>query len=347
MPIISFADLKPGMILAKPVRRAKDGVILLQNNIELTQTYIDKMKILNLDSIWVQDFHVPDEAGFLEPIREEMRSKAVSILRTTFSQLKDRKTVDTVKLVNLIKEILDYILSDARIIYTITKINAYDNYTFSHSVDVCVLAVLIGSIMGLNRNELEILGISGLLHDIGKINMDFRVLNKPFKLQREEYEQIKSHTRIGYELLKSRTNVSFLVPHMALQHHEREDGSGYPRGLSGNRIHRFAKVIAVADVFDAMTSQRIYQEPLPVSAAIQDIYENTPSKFSRDVVDNFMKIVTPYSKGSVLSLNNQQTVEVVSFSRAKCLVKVISGVNTGEIFNLYQKPELQVTKWLS
>jgi HD-GYP domain len=347
MPIISFADVKPGMILAKPICRAKDGVILLQNNIELTQSYIDKMKGLNLDSIWVQDFQKSDETDFLEPIREETRSKATSLLRTTFSQLKGNKAIDTVKLVNLVKEILDYILNDSRIVYTINKINAYDNYTFSHSVDVCVLTVLIGSIMGLNRNELEILGVSGLLHDIGKIYIDFRVLNKPFKLQDEEYEQIKTHTRGGYELLRTRANISFLVPHMALQHHEREDGSGYPRGLNGKRIHRFAKIIAVADVFDAMTSHRIYQDPLPPSAVIQEICESTPLKFSRDVVDGFIKIVSPYSKGNIFLLNNQQTVEVVSVSRAKCFIKVISGINMGEIFNLYQKPELHVVEWLN
>jgi HD-GYP domain-containing protein (c-di-GMP phosphodiesterase class II) len=201
--------------------------------------------------------------------------------------------------------------------------------------------------MGLNRIELEVLGISALLHDIGKIFLDFRVLNKPKKLDVAEYEQLKTHPREGYEFLKARANLSFLIPHMSLQHHEREDGSGYPRGLIGKRIHRFAKIIAIADVFDAMTSHRIYQDPVPASFAIQEICENSPKKFCRDVADNFIKIVTPYSKGSVLLLNNHQTVEVVEVSRTKCLIKIISGFNEGEIYNLYQKPELSVVKWVS
>lgn len=345
--MISIADVKPGMILAKPICRKKDGIVLLQDNIELKEVYIEKIRALNLGSIWVHDYQELDEPEVFEPIKEETRLKATSILRTTFSQFKQNEAIDANKLKDLVKEILDYILGDLRIVYTLNKINVYDNYTYTHSVDVCVLSVLIGSVMGLQRNELEILGISALLHDIGKTFIDLRIINKPIKLEFEEYEKMKVHTRDGYELLKTRSNISFLVPHMALQHHEREDGSGYPRGLNGKRIHLFAKIIAVADVFDAMTSERVYQNPIPAPMAIQVVYENTPYKFNKIVVDNFTKIVTPYSKGSVLLLNNNQTVEVVFVSRIRCLVKVIAGLYEGEIYNLYLKPELTVVKWLS
>lgn len=334
------------MTLAKPILRADDGLILFQNDLELKQVYIDRIKSLNLETVWVLDYPRTNEPDFLEPIKKEIRMKATSILRTTFSQLKEQKNLDIVKLKNLVKEILDYILSDDRIAYTIRKIDAYDNYTFTHSVDVCVLAILIGSIMDLKRNELEILGVCSLLHDVGKIFLDFRIFNKPGKLEPIEYEQIKAHTRAGYEFLKSKENLSFLIPHMALQHHEREDGSGYPRGLKGKDIHRYAKIIAIADVFNAMTSQRIYQDPVPAALAIQEIYENTPLKYNQDVVEHFIKIVTPYSKGIILLLSNHQTVEVIETSRKKCLIRVISGFNEGEIYNLYQKPQLHVVKWL-
>jgi HD-GYP domain-containing protein (c-di-GMP phosphodiesterase class II) len=315
MPLIPVTEIKPGMTLAKPILRANDGLILFQNDIELKQVYIDRIKSLDLESVWVRDNPAIDESDFLEPIKEETRMRATSILRTTFSQLKEQKNLDIVKLKNLVKEILDYILSDDRVVYTIIKINAYDIYTFTHSVDVCVIAILIGSIMDLKRNELEILGICSLLHDVGKIFLDFRILNKPSKLESIEYEQIKAHTWAGYEFLKSKESLSYLIPHMALQHHEREDGSGYPRGLKGKEIHRYAKIIAVADVFNAMTSQRIYQDPVPASLAVQEIYENTPLKYNQDVVEHFRKIVTPYSKQSILLLSNHQTVEVIETSR--------------------------------
>ena len=198
--------------------------------------------------------------------------------------------------------------------------------------------------MDLSRNDLEILGMGALLHDIGKIFIDFRLLNKPGKLDSPEYEQIKIHTQTGYQALKKSTQLSFLIPHMALQHHEREDGSGYPRGLTSKRIHRFAKIIAVADVFDAMTSARVYQKPVSPFVAIQEISENAPLKYNQDVVYNLKKIITPYSKGNVLVLSNHQTVEVLSISRYQCLIRVIAGLHEGEVYNLFQRPEISVVR---
>ncbi|HBF40182.1 MAG TPA: hypothetical protein DDW50_23100 [Firmicutes bacterium] len=344
MPKISPTEAKPGMILASPIRRAKDGLVLLQENIQLNPLFIQKIRTLNLESIWVQNYQNVDNEDTLQSIKSETRIYADSILRTTFHQLKDNQNIETERIRDLVNKILDYILGDSYVVINIHKINSYDNYTFSHSVHVCVLSLLIGSFMDLGRNDLEILGIGALLHDIGKIFIDFQLLNKPGKLNAHEYEQMKIHTQTGYETLKKRARMSFLIPHMALQHHEREDGSGYPRSLTSKRIHPFAKIIAVADVFDAMTSARVYQKPVSPSAAIQEICEDTPLKYNQDVVCSLKQIITPYSRGSVLVLSNRQTVEVLSISRYQCLIRVIAGLNEGEIYNLFQKPEISVVR---
>ncbi len=344
MPKISPTEAKPGMILASPIRRAKDGLVLLQENVKLNPLLINKIRKLDLDSIWVQNNSVDNGSAVPEPIKDEIRFNANSILRTTFHQLKESQRLEMVKIQDLVNNILDSILGNSYVIYNIHRINSYDNYTFSHSVHVCVLSLLIGSMMNLGRNDLEILGVSALLHDIGKIYIDLWVLNKPSKLNLQEYEMIKTHTREGYQALRKSVRMSFLIPHMALEHHEREDGSGYPRGLKGKRIHRFAKIIAVADVFDAMTAARVYKKGVPPSLAIQEICENTPLKYNLDVVNSLKKIITPFTRGSVLVLSNHQTVEVLSISRYQCLIKVIDGINQGEIYNLYQKPEINVVR---
>lgn len=346
MQVIPTDAIKPGMILAKPIYRKTDGVILLQENVELRESYINKIKQLDYDYVWIHDYDSSETetAELLEPIKAETRQKAVSMMRLTFSQFRQHVSINIEKLQTLIKEMLNYILGDSRIVYIISQIRSYDHYTFLHSVDVCVIAMLIGSIMGLNRNQLEILGVSAILHDIGKALTDFRILNKPAKLKPDEYEKVKLHAREGYELLKSRTSLSFVIPHMALQHHEREDGSGYPRGLTGKRIHPYAKIIAVADVFAAMTAERVYQRPVHPFLAIREICSNAPTKFHQATVDCFTKIAAPYGRGDILRLSNNQTVTVTYISRNKCLVKVISGVNEGEIFDLYRRPELTVTQ---
>lgn len=342
MKVIPIDELEPGMILAKPILRERDGAILLQDRIELKPSYIEKIRSLSYTSVCILDQETPEETEVLMPIREETRFKATALLKTTFSQFKENERLDTAKLTSLVHEIIEQILADPRTVYNLSQIRAFDNYTFTHSVDVAVLAVLIGTAMSLNRNDLGILGIGAMLHDIGKVFTDLRILNKPSRLNPEEYEIIKLHTRIGYESLRTRTNISFLVPHMTLQHHEREDGSGYPRGLVGPRIHRFAKIIAVADVFDAMTSYRLYQEPVTSQMAIQEICENASIKYDRNIVDGFTKIVTPFAVGSILVLNNYQKVAVTFVSRQKCLVRVVGGVNEGQTYNLYQYPEIKV-----
>ncbi len=347
MRIIPIDEVKPGMILGKPILRENDGTVLFQSNLKLKSLYIEKIKALNYHSIHISDSEKPGEPDILTPIREETRIKAATMLKTTFNQFKSRDFVDVPGLKTLVNEIVREILNDPRTVYNLSQIRAYDNYTYTHSVDVCVLSLLIGSIMGLNRNNLEILGMGAILHDIGKIFMDISILNKPSRLDPEEYEIIKTHTRIGYESFRTKTALSFIVPHMMFQHHEREDGSGYPRGLTGKWIHRFAKIISVADVFDAMTSYRLYQNPVSSQAAIREICENTPQKYDKTTVDYFTKIVTPYSIGSVLLLSSNQKVEVTYISRFKCLVEVISGVNQGEVFNLYQYPQLRVIKCVS
>lgn len=210
MRTIAIEEAKPGMILGKPTLRESDGAILLQSNLELKPLYIEKIKALNYSSICVLEPGKPDESDVLTPIREETRIKATTLLKTTFTQFKNKEMVDSATLKLVVNDIIGEILSDTRTVYNLSQIRAYDNYTYKHSLDVCVLSLLMGSMMGLNRNDLEVLGFGAILHDIGKMFMDARILNKPAKLDPEEYETIKTHTRIGYEVFRTKTPLSFI-----------------------------------------------------------------------------------------------------------------------------------------
>jgi HD-GYP domain-containing protein (c-di-GMP phosphodiesterase class II) len=345
--LISIDEAKPGMILAKAIYRAEDEGILLQTDARLKQSYIQRIKSLNYDFIYVQDPDETDETDIIEPIKQETRIKARLLLKKTFRQLKTDEKVDVGQIKIMIREMVDQILGESGMVYNIIDIRTHDNYTFAHSVNVCVISLLIGSAMGYNRNDLELLGIGALLHDIGKIFVDSKILNKPSKLDPQEYEVIKKHSRNGYDLLKKKVNISFLPAHVAFQHHEREDGSGYPRGLPGKRIHRFAKIVAVADVFDAMTSHRVYSEAVPTHRAMLEINSLAGYKFDQTVVNNFLKIVAPYPIGSVFLLSNQEHVMVSNVTRSQCMVRVIKGVQVGLVYDLYQQTDLSVIKRLN
>lgn len=240
---------------------------------------------------------------------------------------------------------VEEILANKNAVYSLIKLRDYDNYTFTHSVNVCVLSILTGSLLGYNRMQLENLGLGAMLHDIGKVLIDSRIMNKPAKLSVTEYEVVKKHTIFGYKLLKSKIATSFLPAHIALQHHEREDGSGYPRGLTAKRIHRYAKIVAVADVFDAMTTDRIYQKAVIPQVSLEKIKKDQGIKFDKRITENFMRVIAPYPIGSILVLNNEQRVIVSQVTREKCIVKCISGTNAGEKYDLFQRPELAVVKY--
>jgi len=243
-------------------------------------------------TIMVQDDPVK-EMESLGSIQDQTWLNADRILRTIFYQAPENQSFEMAGMQNLVNNILDYILGSSYVLFNLQRISAYDKYTFSHSVHVCVISAMIGSMMNLGRADMEILGAGALLHDIGKIYIDSRVLNKPGELTAQEYEQMKFHTRAGYQALKKRAPQSLIIPRMALEHHELEDGSGYPMGLKGRSIHRFAKIIAAADVFDAMTSARVYNKPFSPSVAIQRMNENAPVKYNQEVVACLKKLIMP------------------------------------------------------
>jgi HD-GYP domain-containing protein (c-di-GMP phosphodiesterase class II) len=345
---IAIAEIKPGMKLAKTIYRSDDGRILLSAESELKKWHIQRLVKYNCTSVVVYDNEAEfEEETALRPIKEETREKAVTLLKQSVKHIKTEGTFDSDDLIEVIQEIIEYILADSRIVYNMIAIRNHDSYTFSHSVNVCVIAILIGSVMGYDCNNLEILGIGAMLHDIGKVKIAAQLLNKTIQLEPYEFDMMKAHTSEGYELLKQSVHISFLPAHVALQHHEREDGSGYPKGLTGKDIHQFAKIVAVADVFDAMTSNRVYKPAAPAYIAYQEIADKVGVKYHRSVVEALIKIITPYPKGSIWQLSNGDMVIVTGVTRTECMAKVLHNTDQNKLYNLYKLPGLRVIKSLN
>ena len=345
MRLVSIDELQPGMKLARAIFREDDGGVLLRPNIELKPSYIDRIKELKYNHVYILDSRIPQSDIIIESINEETRFTARCLLKKTADQLLKDEAVQLIKFKRLVMELVNQIFSDINIIYNMVDIRSYENYIYAHSVNVCIIALMIGMEMGFNRSEMENLGIGALLHDIGRIFIDPKPLDQFGHLEAREYEQIKKHARLGYETLKNKFEVNFLAAHVALQHHEREDGSGYPRGLTGKRIHRFAKIVAVADAYDAMTSQRI--RGIPSHQAIREIKAEADEKYDRTVVQCFAKVVSPYLLGTVLQLNTGDNVLVTQVTRSECQVLVIKGWQEGATFNLFLNSKLFVDKVLN
>ena len=191
-------------------------------------------------------------------------------------------------------------------------LKTFDNYTYEHSISVAIYAVLMGFASGFKEQEIVNLAIAGIFHDIGKRFIDTDILYKPGKLSDLEFHKIKQHPAGGYHLVKDCSLLSATVKATVLQHHENEDGSGYPKGLKGDEIYKFAKIIHIVDVYDALISKRPYKDALPVAKAVEFIESKKGTMFDPYYTEIFRKTFPVYQEGEMISLGREKTAFVVS-----------------------------------
>jgi HD-GYP domain-containing protein (c-di-GMP phosphodiesterase class II) len=193
----------------------------------------------------------------------------------------------------------------------LTNIHGTDAYLFQHSVNVAILAGIMGLAKGYNRNQIEDLGIGALLFDIGMTKIPKELINKTSSLTPKERIVMERHTTEGFEILRHQHDISLLSAHCALQHHERYDGSGYPRGLKKDEIHDYAQIVALADVYDALTSPRAYRNRHTPNEAIEYLLGAGNSQFDIDLIQLFCRHISIYPVATTVLLNTGQ-VGVVS-----------------------------------
>jgi HD-GYP domain len=239
-----------------------------------------------------------------------------------------------------ISEVIEELSGHGNLLIYLSDIRQKSDYLYGHCVDVGVFAVAFGVAMGLTRDEIYILGIGGLLHDYGKTCIPNEILEKNGPLSPDEFDQVKKHTSFGYNILRVETKVDSRIAIMALQHHERPDGRGYPWGVSGEKIHPLAGIVAVADVYDALVTDRVYRPRIPAHEAIRIINAGSGTQFDPKVVDAVNKIVVPYYIGSAVKLDNGvagAVLRINSLEPDRPIVWTRDG-----IINLRQEREMQI-----
>ncbi len=210
-----------------------------------------------------------------------------------------------------IDEVIRELSAQENLLIYLTDIRQKDDYLYGHCVDVGVFAIAFGMAMGLSRDDTCILGIGGLLHDYGKTCISDEILEKHGPLTPDEFEQVKKHTSFGYNILRVETKADSRIALMALQHHERPDGRGYPWGIGAEKIHPLASIIAVADVYDALITDRVYRPRIPAHEALRIINAGVGTQFDPKVVEAVNRITVPYYIGSAVKLDNGATGAVL------------------------------------
>jgi len=197
------------------------------------------------------------------------------------------------------------ILANPEALLWMTKIKHSNEYTAEHCLNVCVLAIAFGRHLRMEEGELHLLGLCGLLHDVGKMRIPTAILDKPGRLTQEEFEVMNGHTVAGHELLQETADrLHELALDVALNHHERPDGGGYPRGLGAREISEFSRIISIVDAYDAITSNRCYAPEQPSADAQKIIFESRGAQFDEELALHFIQAIGPYPPGTIVELRN-------------------------------------------
>jgi len=339
--VIKASDCEPGMVLASDIVNDYGAVILYQNSI-LDEYSINKLAQFDLNYVKVytdyefkEKKHVVIEAQYNNNLEE---------FKQVIWDISDGKTFEMDRIKEVTRNLSNNFDSINDLISCLSKVRSISEYTYTHSLNVSLLCSLLGSWLNLNHTHIEQLSCCGILHDIGKAKIPQHILNKPDKLTKDEFDEIKKHPVIAYKMLEQDATISKDVALGVLMHHEREDGSGYPFGLKSEQIHYYAKVLAVVDVYDAMTSNRVYkkrQTPFDVLEMYESEYL---TKCDTGIMLTFLKHISSYYLGTMVKLSDDSIGEIVYINSNRISRPLIKLNDT--VIDLSIIPELKIVEML-
>ncbi|MCI8495089.1 MAG: HD-GYP domain-containing protein [Lachnospiraceae bacterium] len=363
MKTLAIKDLIPGMVLGETVYTSQ-GQLIMEANSTLTSEGIYKLSFYNISHVNVEDSDSGLSEGYLpNPSRasnpsnsQKVKSqpefmkfqieytKETNALRQVFDGIiaNPNAPIDLDQILNNFSTLVASINTTVDLFDKLHNMRLDDDSVYSHCLNVALIARRMGKWLRFSREELNILTLCGLFHDIGKTSIPDEILNKPEKYTDEEFTLIKQHPLFGYKLLK-KLPIDDRIKKAALQHHERCDGSGYPQGLLENSIDDYAEIIAIADVYDATTAARSYRAPLCPFQAIALFQKDGLQKYRPQYILTFLnRIASTYQNNRVL-LNSGQSAKIVMIN-AKHLTKPMIQMDDGSIIDMLTKPELEIIK---
>ncbi|WP_324715318.1 HD-GYP domain-containing protein [Carboxydochorda subterranea] len=335
MLMLSLETVQAGMVLATDVDL--EGRALLRAGATLSPYHLRRLGELGIRTLYVY----PSAGAALHRnacprlLSEETKRAAFRVVRRQLQRLERGLTIQSRPVFPVVWAILKDALEHPGVLGELEAVRAAQDVLFAHSVSVAATAIFLGIHSGWDRADLKALGVGALLHDAGKARLSQSVWTKPGKLTEEEYRYVQEHTRLGFEAIRRQGAFDVRSAHIAWEHHERWDGTGYPRGLVREAIHPFARLVAVVDVFDALTSDRPYRPAWRRDRAIAWIAERAGTAFDPVMVRRFLARVAPYPVGCWVRLNTGEVARVVRLTPGLPARPVVElGDGTGAMIDL-------------
>lgn len=349
MKKIFVSDLQEGMTIGQDTYTTS-GIMIIPSGVLVTQPIIDHLTALGLIEVIidenakaVQEPSIPiKEKKFVEFNKKYTESK--DRLNNTFAKIlkSDVNKDDVEELIDSSWKMMDEDANTYEMLGMIYSMHSYSDATYMHCMNVGVIATLIGKWLGWNEEDLKILNACGMFHDIGKLTIGKEILDKPGKLTDEEYKIMKTHTIRGYEMLKN-AQIDKRILNAVLMHHERCDGSGYPLGVKSDKLDEFTKIIAIADVYEALTANRVYRASMCPFDVIAQLENTGFGVFDTKILLVFLQNIINSYLHSEVKLNNGESAEVVLINK-QAGSKPVLITTSGRTIDLMKEPNIKISE---
>lgn len=343
-------QLVPGMRIDQTVVD-RMGRNLIVKGAELDDYIIDSLIKLGIMTVYIQDgeYDEDDPDKVLTPIAKKQveRLRTADRSKVTLSDSVRKRVSEGIQYIynnadsseivsatnNIAGELMSVISQNNAVAIDINALKTSDEYTFKHSVDVATISMVLAKQQGLSRKDIYEIGVAGLLHDVGKTKIPNEILNKPGRLDDEEFAIMKQHSVYGYHMIKDRPEFNNGICLGVLQHHEKMNGKGYPLGFDANKICPYAKILTVADIYDALVTERPYKSAFTQKDAIEMIMSMT-DELDLNAMKSFLESMILYPVDSLVTLSNGERARVVKNNPNYILRPTVVSVESGKVYDL-------------
>ena len=334
---VAADQIKRGMYMAYPDRPWLETPFLFQGFILDNDEIINQVKqecrfiYVDMGKSWARKrpkppkVAGPDKYKITKSVEEvfdtayQRRNQTLDEIKRTLVGIERGEGINVTRVREQVKTCVDSIVENPNAMLWLGKLRNKDEYTAEHCLNVGILAIALGRHLGLDKAKLETLGMCGMLHDVGKMQVDQDILNKPGRLTEEEFDVIKTHTTFGKQILQKDRHLPREVIDAAWAHHERIDGSGYPRGMEAATLHLFTRIISIVDCYDAITTNRCYDKSRPATEAIKVLFTFRDKQFDGWLVEQFIACLGIYPTGSLVELFTGEGAVVIDSNKTSRL----------------------------
>jgi len=350
MKLVMLEDIKIGMVLAEPVLGEFD-LLYAHADDEITDQMLEGLVRLDIPYVFVRDYSLNDadieqenkvNEEFIQAV--ENYEEVLGVMNSVFDDFHflDKKVIENIQ--KPMDDLIQAVSSNTSMLLKLKRLFLKDAYSLTHSVHVCLLSAMIARWNGFRPADIHKIALAGLFHDLGKSRIPDEILNKPGRLNDSELSVMKRHSELGYEIAKNHDIFPQDILRGIIEHHERMDGTGYPQGLRKEQIHPFAQIIAIADVYDAMTTQRSYKNSESPFVAVEIIKDlSYKQHLHTGLVNRFLKNIYRLYLGAEVILTNGQSGEIVyinKFSPERPLIRI-----GDDFLDLYTTPDVDIQQF--